>query len=432
MLQKVKKYIDEQHLLSIGKYSPKIIVGLSGGADSVVLLYILRQLGYECIAAHCNFHLRGEESLRDEHFAIDLANSWNIPIYKQDFDTQLIAKQKGISIEMAARDLRYEWFEQLRKEQNAEAIAVAHHQGDTIETLLLNLIRGTGLRGLTGISSKNGNIIRPLLCASKQEVLQFAEENELSFITDSSNLQEDYTRNKIRLSLIPLLQSLNPSVHLALLRTMENLHEVEKIYDSYIQESKAKVFDSLKGTINIPLLKALSSPESVLFEILKEYGFGTEVIREAYRSIDSQSGKEFYSSKYTLIKDRNHFLLVSAEEETSEIQIQMIIEENHPNFQIKKDKEVAYFDADKLQLPLTVRKWQKGDKFIPFGMTGFQKISDYFNNHKFSKPQKEQTRLLCSGKDIIWIIGHRADNRYRVGESTKRIAVLISSKNQIQ
>ena len=432
MLQKVRKYIEEQHLLPAGRSSSKIVVGLSGGADSVVLLYILHQLGYECLAAHCNFHLRGEESLRDEHFAIDLANVWNIPFYKQDFETQSIAKKRGISVEMAARDLRYEWFEQLRKEQNAEAIAVAHHQDDTIETVLLNLIRGTGLRGLTGISPKNGKIIRPLLCVSKQEILQFAEENQLSFITDSSNLQEDYTRNKIRLSLVPLLQSLNPAIHSALLRTMENLHEVEKIYDSYIQEAKANVFDSQKGTINIPLLKPLSSPESVLFEILKEYGFGTEVIREAYRAIDSQSGKEFYSPNYTLIKDRSHFLLVSAEEKMSEIQYQMTIEENRPDFQIKKDKNIAYFDADKLQFPLTVRKWQKGDKFMPFGMTGFQKISDYFNNHKFSKPQKEEARLLCSGKDIIWIIGQRADNRYRVGESTKRIAVLISSKNQIQ
>ncbi|GHT79643.1 tRNA(Ile)-lysidine synthase [Bacteroidia bacterium] len=425
MFRKVRNYIAEQNLLPAGKSLPKVIVGLSGGADSVVLLYILNRLGYECLAAHCNFHLRGEEALRDELFAIDLAVSWNIPVYKQNFDTQAVAKQRGISIEMAARDLRYEWFEQLRKEHQAEAIAVAHHQDDTIETLLLNLIRGTGLRGLTGIQPKNGKVVRPLLCVSKKEILAFAEKNQLPFITDSSNLQENYTRNKIRLSLIPLLQSLNPSVHSALLRTMENLHEIEKIYDFYIQQSKSQVFDNQSNTIAIPLLKNLPSSEAVLFEILRMYGFGTEVIRDAYRAVDSQAGKEFYSPEYTLIRDRNQFLLVSNEEKPVEIQYKMEIVENSPDFEIRKDKNTAYFDADKLQQPLTVRKWQKGDKFVPFGMNGFQKVSDYFNNHQFSKPQKEQTRLLCSGEDIIWIIGHRTDNRYRVGEQTRKIAIVI-------
>ncbi|MDR0865606.1 MAG: tRNA lysidine(34) synthetase TilS [Candidatus Symbiothrix sp.] len=437
MIQKVRKYIEEQGLLPTPP--SKIIVGLSGGADSVVLLYLLHQLGYECIAAHCNFHLRGEESQRDETFATALAAAFNIPFIKQDFDTASVAREKGISIEMAARDLRYEWFEQLRKDENAGAIAVAHHRDDSIETMLLNLIRGTGIKGLTGIKPKNGTIIRPLLCVPKKEILQFATGQKLPYIIDSSNLQDDYTRNKIRLSLMPLLQSLNPSIDLALLRTMENLSEIEKIYNQSIFESETKVFNREKGTIDIARLQALPSPEAVLFEILKQYGFGRERIQDIARAMQSQSGKEFYSQGYTLLKDREQFLLSPREQKSgqsvyfidihnkeihSPVSIHLSFEAISPELEIIKDPDFTYFDAGKLRFPLQIRKWEKGDKFIPFGMKGFQKLSDYFNNHKFSKPEKENTWLLCSGNDIIWIIGHRTDDRYKVNQETKKVCIL--------
>jgi len=438
MIRKIKKQIDSQGLLSSISLSlkPKIIIGLSGGADSVVLLHILHHLGYDCLAAHCNFHLRGEESQRDEQFASDFAASLNVPFFKQDFDTNLIARERGISIEMAARDLRYEWFEKLRKEWNAEAIAVAHHQDDSVETLLLNLIRGTGIKGLTGIKPKNGKIIRPLLVVSKKEILQFAEEKQIPYIVDSSNLADEYTRNKIRLSLIPLLQSINPSIESSLLRTMNNLNEVTKIYDDYIQTSIQKVFNKEKKTIDISLLQKLSSPESVLFELLKEYGFGPDIIKDIVLAMDSQSGKEFYSSEYSLLKDRNRFILSSRKKKptkgvyeikendieiTEPLSIAVSLEEISENFNLIKDKNRAYFDADKLQFPLQIRKWELGNRFVPFGMTGFQKLSDYFNNHKFTKFEKENAWLLCSGDDIIWIIGSRTDNRYRVNKQTKKV-----------
>jgi tRNA(Ile)-lysidine synthase len=436
MIRKVRQYIEANNLLTS---QSKIVAGLSGGADSMVLLSLLNRLGYDCLAAHCNFHLRGDESLRDEQAAFDFARSLKIPFFKHDFDTVSIARRRKISIEMAARDLRYEWFEQLRQEQTAGAIAVAHHRDDSIETLLLNLIRGTGIRGLTGIKPKNGHIIRPLLCASKKEILQWAAEKELPYITDSSNLQDEYTRNKIRLSVIPLLQSLNPAVDEVLLQTMTYANDVCKIYESHIREAIEKVFDPEKGIIDIPGLQALPAPEPVLFELLKNYGFEPERIHNIARAMNSLSGKEFYSPQYTLIKDRNRFLL-SAREQKSEINVYEISEKDTEirlpisihiiketvgkNSEIRKDPRMAYFDADKIRFPLHIRKWEKGDKFVPFGMNSFQKLSDYFNNHKFSKPEKENTWLLCSGNDILWIIGHRTDNRYRIDKETQKAVIL--------
>jgi tRNA(Ile)-lysidine synthase len=440
MIEKINKFIEEQGLFESGisGSKSKIIVGLSGGADSVVLLYVLHRAGYECLAAHCNFHLRGIESDRDEQFASRLASLWDIPFFKQDFQTQNAASERGISIEMAARDLRYEWFEQLRQEQHADVIAVAHHQDDSIETVFLNLIRGTGIRGLTGIKPKNGNIVRPLLCISKKDILQFAEEESLSYITDSSNREDEYIRNKIRLTFIPLLQAIHPSFNASMLRTMENLSETAKIYDEYIAEAKKKVFNPIEKTIDIQALQAFTSPESILFEILKDYGFGSDRIHNVASAMKSQSGKEFYSSEYLLVKDRQQFFLLTHEQKEEEnvykieenvkeihspLSIHIIFENISENFEIIKDKKIACFDADKLQFPLRLKRWESGDRFVPFGISGFQKLSDYFNNHKFSKPQKKKVWLLCSGNDIIWIVGHRTDNRYRINKDTKRVGI---------
>ncbi|GHT49755.1 tRNA(Ile)-lysidine synthase [Bacteroidia bacterium] len=441
MIRKIRQYIEKQQLLAAPQ--AKIIVGVSGGADSVALLYILQRLGYNVVAAHCNFHLRGDEADGDEQLAQQLATDWNIPYHKADFDTCQIATQRGISIEMAARELRYTWFEELRQRLDAEAIAVAHHEDDNIETVLLNLIRGTGIKGLTGIAPKVGHIIRPLLGVSKAEILQFCEEKSLPYRTDSSNLQDTFARNKIRLNLLPLLQTINPAVRTALLRTMSNLGEANKIYEQSIAAAKAQVFDVETGTIDIARLQQTASPQAVLFEILKDYGFGEEVVKDAARAIGSQSGKMFHAPQFTLIRDRQHFLLQQGIAAQARNNNWLTPHTPHPtpytlypipytlnqfplppNFVIKKDKNIAYFDADLLQMPLTWRHWRQGDKFVPFGMTSFQKVSDYFTNHKFSLPEKAKTWLLCSGDDIIWIVGHRTDNRFRITTKTKNALVV--------
>jgi tRNA(Ile)-lysidine synthase len=434
MLKIIKNYIEKQNLL---KPSARVVVGLSGGADSVVLLSVLHILGYDCLAAHCNFHLRGKESDRDEQVAAQWAASFPVPFFRQDFDTHSIAKERKISIEMAARDLRYEWFECLRKDFKAVAIAVAHHRNDSIETMLLNLIRGTGIAGLTGIRSQSGSVVRPLLCVSKEDILKYAASENLPYIIDSSNEQDEFTRNKIRHQLLPLLQSMNPGLDSSLLRTMEHLNEVEKIYHSHIQEAKEKVFDLAIQRIHIPTLLAYPSPESILFEILKEYGFGKEVVRSVFQALDSQSGKEFYSNEYRLIKDRDCFFLLPIkqkepnfvlyiDEDESEVTFPFLMNVNIRNDrpEITKDKNIAYLDFNKLKFPLMLRNWKQGDKFVPFGMFGFQKLSDFFNNNKFSKVEKENVWIVCSKNDIVWIVGHRIDNRFRINNDTKKFCVL--------
>jgi tRNA(Ile)-lysidine synthase len=426
MIRRVGRYIEKHRLLEA---NAKVIAGLSGGADSMVLLFVLQSLGYDCVAAHCNFHLRGEESLRDERQAMEFARSLHVLCLKRDFDTASVARRRGVSVEMAARDLRYEWFGQLRQEHGADAIAVGHHRDDSVETLLLNLIRGTGIRGLVGIRPKNEWVVRPLLGVSKQEILQYAVEKQLPFVTDSSNLQEEYTRNRIRLSVLPLLQSLQPAVDSTLIRTMENVNEAVKIYDFHVREAIRKVFDNEKGSIDIPQLRILPSPEAVLFELLKPYGFGRDAVQNMVLAMDKHSGREFYSPGYALVKDRDRFLLLPRhaarerlDEEIHEKDAVFVAVDE--NFEIVKDRNVAYFDAGKLQFPLRLRSWRQGDRFMPFGMNRFQKLSDYFSTHKFTKPEKENVKLLCSGNDIIWIVGHRTDNRYRITGQTQKAVIL--------
>lgn len=435
MLQTVKHYMERNDLPAPGG---KIVVGLSGGADSTVLLSVLCRLGYDCLAAHCNFHLRAEESCRDENFAGEFAASLQIPFLKQDFDTHSIAKERGVSIEMAARNLRYEWFEELRKSEDAVAIAVGHHRDDSVETLLLNLIRGTGIKGLTGIKPRNGQLIRPLLCVSKADILQYARTEKLPFVDDSSNRLPEFTRNKIRLQVIPLLKTLNPSVNGALVQTMYNLNEAAKVYEAEIEKKKKIIFDEKSGCIHIPLLKNFPSPETLLFELLKDFGFGKEVISDIYKAINGQPGKTFYSNTHRLIKDRDTFLLTPHEDEKEEEKIYLIqsSETGIINLPFRMDvsctdestiqfhRHTACLDRDKLHFPLLLRKWKSGDKFIPLGMKGFQKLSDFFTNRKISKPQKEKIRVLLSGEDIVWVVNYRIDERFKIGLHTKNAYII--------
>ena len=432
---RVLNYLSKEIDLSL---PAKVIVGFSGGADSITLLHILHRLGYDCLAAHCNFHLRGAESDRDEHVAAEFANHLGIPFLVTHFDTEGEAKARGISIEMAARNLRYEWFEQLRQAHHADSIAVAHHQDDSIETMLLNLIRGTGIAGLTGIKPRNRYVVRPLLCLNRAEIEQYIAAHNLSFVTDSTNLEDSYTRNKIRHHLLPLLETFNPAIRSSLLQTADNLNEVANIYHAHIKKAEQEVFDPDRGAIDIAALKSLPSPEAVLFELLRNYGYNKDDIREILHSTENHSGKEFYSHDYRLVKDRDYLLLTKKphgqpeeypiHQEDTHISLPLNLDityiTNEQGTEIRKDPAYAFLDADRLSFPLTLRRWKSGDRFVPFGMQGSQKLSDYFNNNKFSIPQKENTWLLCSGDKIVWIVGHRIDNRYKITTQTKTICVI--------
>ena len=433
MLYQVRAYIDKHRLLSA---SDKVLVGLSGGADSVALLSVLVKLGYTCIALHCNFHLRGEESVRDEKFAQAFADKLHVPLYKIDFKTEQYAHENHLSIEMAARELRYAWFEDMRIRLQAQAIAVAHHRDDSIETLLMNLVRGSGIRGLVGIRPRNQYVIRPLLGVSRKEILAWLEEQQYTYVTDSTNLSDAYTRNFIRLRVLPLLEEINPSVRQTLSRTADHLSAAETIYLSVLERARQELW--VKDKLSIEKLMQYPSPETILYELLQPFDFSRQVASDVFRSVEGESGKVFYSDSYRLVKDRE-YLLLSKREQISSItytypleaglwqepfsfSFEMIQKDADFTFQVSKD--IAYFDADKLDSVLQLRRWQQGDWFIPFGMKGRKKVSDYFSDHKFTLEQKENAWLLCSGQSVIWLVGERSDNRFRVSADTKRILIV--------
>jgi len=426
----IYQYISENQLLEDGA---KVIVGVSGGADSVALLDILHSLKYECVVAHCNFHLRGEESNRDSFFVEELCEKYNLKYERIDFDTEAYAEIHSISIEMAARELRYNWFEQLRVIHLADKIVVAHHRDDSVETILLNLIRGTGIRGLTGIPPQNEYVVRPLLCYGRQDILNYLNERKLSYVDDSTNNEDLYTRNKIRLNIIPLFETINPSAKEAITRTSEYLRQVETIYKYYIEQVKTDIFKD--DTIDIRKLIQYIEPEAVLYEILSPYNFNSATIRQIFESLVSQPGKIFYSETHKLVRDREYYILkrinnlslesftISVEDTFVSYPLKMNIGSIKlgPSFELEKDKNILYADKEKLKFPLTIRRWHQGDWFVPFGMKGKKKVSDYFTDHKYSLFDKEEAWLLCSDDDIVWIIGERSDGRFKVTESTSEV-----------
>jgi len=433
MKEQIQQYIIQHQLLSGEK---PVVVGISGGADSVALLHILVSLGYKCIAAHCNFNLRGDESFRDEQFTIDFTKRLQVPLCKISFETNKYAQENRLSVEMAARELRYRWFEELLNTYDADAVAVAHHRDDSVETLLINLTRGSGITGLTGIKPKNGNVVRPLLCVSREDIYAYIENNGLEYVTDSSNSSDIYTRNFIRLKVIPLLEEINPSVKASLARTANHLYDASLIYNHSIEEARRVIIQN--NRLSISALLSFPAPATILYEMLKPYGFSRTVCESIFTVLEKDSGKIFYSSTHRLLKDRSDLLidvlsgednrayLINLEDDNVDLPVELkpeivVIKED---YQIEKDKKFAYFDFDKLSFPLVLRHWQEGDWFVPFGMKGKKKISDYFSDKKFSLFDKEKTWLLCSGQDVIWIVGERTDNRYRIEKTTKRVLKL--------
>ena len=429
---KVERFI-QRHGLLTGKRL--VLVGLSGGADSVALLGVLVRLGYPCRALHCNFHLRGAESDRDEAFARQFADSLGVPFLKVDFDTRGYAAIHQESIEMAARSLRYRWFEEQRQAFNAEAIAVAHHRDDSVETLLMNLLRGSGIRGLGGIRPRNGQVVRPLLAVSRAEIEEWLQTQGWDYVTDSSNLSDAYTRNFIRLRVLPLLEQLNPAARETIARSAAHLSAAEQLYAYTVEEARKAVFITA-DSLSIEALMRYPSPETLLYEWLRPLGFSRIVVGELFESLTGLSGKQFYSATHQVLKDRDRLYIaplqepsawqpieipVATGELTQPLHLSFQLMERTSDFQLERASDAAYFDAEKLPGRLTLRLPQKGDWFVPFGMRGRKKLSDFFADQKMNRWEKLRQPLLCAGESIVWVVGRRADDRFRVGEETKMI-----------
>ena len=432
--QKVLSYIQKHQLLTDKE---PVLVGVSGGTDSVALLHILISLGYNCITAHCNFHLRMDESSRDENFVRKLALSYSTTFYSVDFETTKYASEHKISIEMAARDLRYAWFEEMQKKTGAQAIAVAHHADDSIETMLMNLVRGTGIRGLTGIQPRNKNVVRPLLCCTREELEKYLVEHKLDHVEDATNQENNYVRNKFRNELLPLLTVINPAARENLYKTLANLEGNYSIYQQAIGQISRQIVEKSGSEIrlNIDRINEQVHVPTVLFELLSPYGFGSVQIEQIAEALNAESGKVFYSETHRLVKDRN-YLIINAKDEIKEnshsishdateinsaihLRIRKVVVDE--SFSTSKVPDCVHVDASLLEFPLELRRWNEGDTFYPFGMTRKKKLSDYFIDQKFSIPEKEQCWLLVSGAKIVWIVGQRLDNRFRVTESTKEV-----------
>lgn len=438
MLSKVSDFIAKHQILS---HDALYVVALSGGADSVALLLILQQLGYRIEAAHCNFHLRGEESDRDENFAKSLCERLDIPFHVIHFDTKEYASLHQVSIEMAARDLRYGYFRQLCQDIGAVAVCVAHHRDDAVETLLMNLMRGSGIHGLTGIRPKNGHIVRPLLCVSREEIEQYLHSIEQDYVTDSTNLVDDVVRNKIRLRILPLLKEINPKVSENIAKTAQYLCEAEKVLDESLAARKTEIIqcghDGFPQTVSIPSLIRQPSPELFLHEWLAPYGFNATQTSQAFARLHGESGREFHSSTHTLVIDREKLILVPLQAPMKTMKIPEtgryrydektcfdVIVTNEVG--ISKAADTVTLDADTVRFPLTVRPVETGDRFCPYGMEGHRLVSDFLTDSKQSLIDKRRQLVVTdSDGQIIWLVGLRSDHRHRVTEQTATILRIV-------
>lgn len=440
MLQRFRTFINRNELFSPG-YT--ILIAVSGGVDSVVMCELMRRAKYRYAIAHCNFSLRAEESDADEEFVRNLAMAMDVPFHVKRFDTAAYAHSKGLSIQMAARELRYAWFEELMDEFGYKYVANAHHLDDQAETFFINLLRGTGLSGLHGILPKQGRIIRPLLFATREEILEFAYVEGLQWREDSSNKSKKYLRNRLRHELMPVLKNIDASFSKNLNNTIRNLRETETIYRQKIDEGKADLLETNSNDVRILIswLEEFSPMETWLYELLKPYEFSYTVVEEIVNSLASISGKIFFSPTHRLIRDRDYLIIESFEQIDQksgepilafdpllEIQPQLPVPVSFEvkravDFEIPEGPAVACFDYDKLSFPLYMRHWKKGDYFLPFGSTGKKKISDFFVDNKLSIDEKERIWLLTSGEDIVWVTGMRSDHRYRLTDQTKKVLV---------
>lgn len=450
--KKVETFIRQQQLL---KPNGHYLVALSGGADSVCLLLILKQLGYSVEAIHCNFHLRGEESDRDEDFCKKLCSEQQIPLHLVHFETREYAQLHKVSIEMAARQLRYHHFASLCYDSGFDGVCVAHHQNDVAETVLMNLIRGTGIKGLSGIKPIhhlsvhqhptsdtqhpiNLTVIRPLLCVSRDEIEGFLKDIGQDYVTDSTNLVADVLRNRIRLQVLPLLDEIAPSASKNIVETAENVAFAEEFLD----QTLSGMVEGLKDWGSIPIEKIKN--EYVLFRILSDYGFTSVQIKQIYAHLDAPTGTEFHSESHILVFGRGRLLIeemgknafhemrIPEEgtyilDETVKLRIERMSKPE--GYEIPRSNDVIAVDADRLQMPLTVRLPKEGDRFTPFGMQGSKLVSDFLTDQKLSLLEKRrQLIILDSTGRILWVVGRRPDNHFRITDSTHTILRLSIEK----
>lgn len=452
-LKTISQYILQHGLLDRGA---KHIVALSGGADSVSLLIVLQKLGYDIEAAHCNFHLRGDESDRDEEFVKKLCRRHGVALHIAHFDTKSYASLHKVSIEMAARTLRYSYFGQLRSDIGAATICVAHHRDDSAETLLINLSRGTGIHGLTGISPKNGNVVRPLLCVSRNDIADYLNAEQQDFVDDSTNFIDDVVRNKIRLNVVPQLKRINPDVNASIQSTAERVAEAAKIFDWAVSKLKQDVmaetaantgtgfFHNREGVaVDVAKLMATPSPECLLYETIKDYGFSPAQISNIFYSIGDTSGKLFLSPSHNLLISRGRIVVEKREEQTAPMAIpepgiyiyggkykfRFTEKPVNESFKLEKKAEKAYLDAAKLSFPLTIRHIEDGDRFVPFGMKGSKLVSDFLTDRKRSLFEKRrQLAVTDNSGRIVWLVCERPAAGCCVsGKTTNVVAISIEN-----
>ena len=439
-LQDFKDYILQNALFTDQQ---RILLTVSGGRDSVLMAHLFKLSGYDFGIAHCNFNLRSDESQRDESFVRILAATLDVPYYVAHFQTKEYASEKGISTQMAARELRYEWFERTRLAHGYDLIAVAQHHDDAIETVLLNLTRGTGIAGLHGILPKRGNLVRPMLFLSREKIDQLIEELNIDFVEDSSNLSANYARNKIRLKVIPQLKEINPGFGETFGQNIKRFAETERLLQQVVHSARERLFVEQNGTTHIAKagVLALDPIRLLLYELLRPFGFSEHTVDDLIASINKQSGTCFYSVTHCLLIDREDLIISKIQHEPQALFFvhdkdrkvalpdhQLLISFSEGAF-FEKSSSRAYVDADKLIYPLVIRYRQEGDKFMPLGMRTFKKLSDFFIDEKVPLIEKDKVPLILNGNaEVIWVGGLRPDNRYKVTTLTKRTAIFELQK----
>lgn len=411
----------------------KLFLAVSGGLDSMVLLHLFQQLPYEIAVLHCNFQLRGLESFGDQNFIQNYCNENNIPVFVTQFDTEAFAKDYKLSTQVAARELRYSWFYELLESENFDYILTAHHADDNLETFIINLSRGTGLEGLIGIPAQNDKIIRPLLPFSREEILKYAKENNIEWREDSSNASNKYLRNKIRHDLVPILKEINPDFLIAFQKTQSYLQESnEMVEDASImiyQQVAKQMDDEIHFDLN--KLKKLPNYKSYLYQWLNEFGF--LAWNDIYDLVDGQSGKQVFSAEFRLLKNRTALILKPFSDVSQNEEYEISESDTEVNFPLKlnlcnvshitiNSNKAIFVDAEKIRFPLILRKWNEGDVFHPFGMNGkSKKVSKLFKDEKLSLIEKEKIWILCSDNQIVWVVGIRQDERFKIENNTNRI-----------